>query len=134
MIMRDDIRYEEVGAVRPMRLAVWRGWRLKCPSCGAGPMLSGYLKVRDSCAVCSEDLHHHRVDARQVVATLLATVLILSPVALVGAALFHLDAWIWIVGLAAGSAVLALYLLPRLKGVWIGYQWARRSHGFGDDG
>jgi uncharacterized protein (DUF983 family) len=28
--------------------------------------------------------------------------------------------------------VLSLALLPRIKGAFIGFQWARRMHGFGD--
>ena len=30
-----------------------------------------------------------------------------------------------------GCAALSLYLLPRLKGAIVGYQWARQLHGFG---
>jgi uncharacterized protein (DUF983 family) len=29
---------------------------------------------------------------------------------------------------------LSLYLLPRLKGVMVAIQWARRMHGFGTSG
>jgi uncharacterized protein (DUF983 family) len=32
---------------------------------------------------------------------------------------------------ASGTVALSLYLLPRLKGVMIAIQWARRMHGFG---
>ena len=34
---------------------------------------------------------------------------------------------------AIGCVALSLYLLPRLKGAVVGFQWARRMHGFGDD-
>jgi uncharacterized protein (DUF983 family) len=30
-----------------------------------------------------------------------------------------------------GTVALSLYLLPRLKGVVVAIQWARRMHGFG---
>ena len=30
---------------RPMRPALLRGWRRRCPNCGAGPLLSGYLAL-----------------------------------------------------------------------------------------
>jgi len=30
-----------------------------------------------------------------------------------------------------GCVTLALYLLPRLKGVMVALQWAKRMHGFG---
>jgi len=31
-----------------------------------------------------------------------------------------------------GCTALSLYLLPRLKGVIVGLQWAKRMHGFGE--
>ena len=33
----------------PLKPALWRGWRRKCPNCGSGPLLTGYLKVNDTC-------------------------------------------------------------------------------------
>lgn len=47
---------------RPLKPALWRGWRRRCPCCGAGPMLKGYLTVRDVCPVCNEELYHQRAD------------------------------------------------------------------------
>ena len=35
---------------------------------------------------------------------------------------------------AVGCVALSLYLLPRLKGAMIGFQWARMMHGFGRPG
>ena len=32
-----------------------------------------------------------------------------------------------------GCLASSLYLLPRMKGIVIAYQWARRMHGFGKD-
>ncbi|WP_457645851.1 DUF983 domain-containing protein, partial [Profundibacter sp.] len=32
-----------------------------------------------------------------------------------------------------GCVALSLYLLPRLKGVIVAIQWAKRMHGFGED-
>ena len=45
---------------RPVKPAMLRGWRCRCPNCGTGPMLRGYLTVRESCPVCGEALHHQR--------------------------------------------------------------------------
>ena len=47
---------------RPFWPSVLRGWKGRCPSCGQGPMLRGYLKVRDTCPVCGEAMHHHRAE------------------------------------------------------------------------
>ncbi|PHQ98620.1 MAG: hypothetical protein COB39_08495 [Marinosulfonomonas sp.] len=32
-----------------------------------------------------------------------------------------------------GCVALSLYLLPRLKGMIVGIQWAKRMHGFGQN-
>ena len=32
--------------------------------------------------------------------------------------------------MSVGCVTLALYLLPRIKGAMIGFQWAKRMHGF----
>ncbi len=42
---------------RPTWPAVWKGWRRRCPNCGNGPLLRGYLTVRDACPVCREELY-----------------------------------------------------------------------------
>ncbi|WP_417812469.1 DUF983 domain-containing protein [Thalassospira alkalitolerans] len=35
---------------------------------------------------------------------------------------------------ASGTVLLSLYLLPRFKGAIVGLQWAKRMHGFGNNG
>jgi uncharacterized protein (DUF983 family) len=37
-------------------------------------------------------------------------------------------------GFSAAFVALSLWLLPRLKGVFVGLQWAKRMHGFADGG
>ena len=39
-----------------------------------------------------------------------------------------------LIGFGLGAVVLSLLLLPRIKGGLIGFQWARRMHGFGTRG
>lgn len=62
-ITRHDHETEaEAKATRPMRSALLRGWRRRCPRCGRGALLKGYLKVGSSCPVCKLDYSHHRAD------------------------------------------------------------------------
>ena len=39
-----------------VKTALWRGWRKKCPHCGAGEIYRRWLKLHDHCAVCG--LHY----------------------------------------------------------------------------
>ncbi|MSU88297.1 DUF983 domain-containing protein [Rhodobacteraceae bacterium 2CG4] len=115
---------------RDTRAAVLRGWRRRCPNCGAGPLMIGYLKIQDHCAVCGEDLHHHRADDGPAWATILIAGHILAPLMIAIYVAWRPQAWEMAVGFSLLFTVLALYLLPRLKGMFVGFQWARRMHGF----
>jgi len=35
--------------------ALWLGLRCRCPRCGEGPLLRGFLKIRDACPNCGLD-------------------------------------------------------------------------------
>lgn len=116
---------------RPVWPALVHGWRLKCPKCGTGPMMRAYLKTRDSCAVCGEDLHHHRADDGPAYVTILVTGHILAPLILMIFIKFRPDPLVMAGGLSLAFVALALFLLPRFKGMFVGLQWAKRMHGFG---
>jgi uncharacterized protein (DUF983 family) len=117
---------------RPMRPAILRGWRRRCPNCGAGPLLSGYLKVRDTCPVCGEVLHHQRADDGPAYLTILIVGHLMAPAILWSFVHFRPDPLVLASIFSVGTVALSLYLLPRLKGVLVAIQWARRMHGFGN--
>src|SRR5690606_18806750 len=122
---------------RPLRPAMLRGWRMRCPNCGAGHMLRSYLKVRDTCPVCGEALHHHRADDGPAYLTILIVRYGVSPLFLYIFVLYRPDPLVLAAVFSVGTVALSLYLLPRLKGVIVAIQWANRMHGFGrvrDDG
>lgn len=116
---------------RPVRPAMLRGWRRRCPNCGAGEMFSGYLKVRDSCPVCGEELHHQRADDGPAYLTILVVGHLMAPVIHVTYTQFRPDPLTMAAFLSVGCVALSLYLLPRIKGAFIALQWAKRLHGFG---
>ncbi len=118
---------------RPVRPALLRGWRRCCPNCGAGPMMRGYLKVRDNCSVCGEALHHQRADDGPAYLTILIVGHLLAPILLFVYTNWRPEPLMLAVVLSIGTVALSLYLLPRLKGALVGLQWAKRMHGFGSD-
>lgn len=121
---------EDDAEERPLRPAMIRGWRRRCPNCGAGPMLRGYLTVRDACPVCGEALHHQRADDGPAYLTILIVGHILAPVLLFVYTHWRPEPLVMAVGFSVGTVALSLYLLPRLKGALVGLQWAKRMHGF----
>ena len=111
--------------------ALARGWRRQCPCCGSGPLLKGYLKVRDTCTVCREPLHHHRADDGPAYLTILIVGKLMAPLLLFAFTTWRPDPLVLFTIFAIGCIALSLYLLPRLKGAIVGFQWARFMHGFG---
>ena len=94
-------------------------------------MLRGYLTVADACPHCGEPLHHQRADDGPAWATILITGHLMAPLML-----FVYETWapsplVMLATLSSLFVALSLYLLPRLKGAFVGLQWSRRMHGFG---
>ena len=116
---------------RPVKPAMLRGWRRRCPNCGAGPMFRGYLKVREACPVCGQELHHHRADDGPAYLTILIVGHLLAPALMFTFVKFRPEPMVMITGFTIGTVALSLFLLPRLKGALVGLQWANRMHGFG---
>ncbi len=115
---------------RDVKQAMLRGWRRKCPNCGAGPVLKGYLGVRDHCPVCDQPLHYQRADDGPAYLTILLVGHIMAPLLLWVFVKFRPDPVVLATGFSVTAVAMSLFLLPRLKGAMIGFQWARRLHGF----
>ena len=126
-----DLDAIDTPPTRPLRPALMRGWRRKCPKCGKGDLLKGYLKVNDTCTVCREELHHHRADDGPAYLTILIVGHLIMPLLHVVFVHYRPDPWTLLTIFAVGSVAMSLYLLPRLKGAVIGFQWARHMGGFG---
>ncbi|MDM7933398.1 DUF983 domain-containing protein [Tabrizicola sp.] len=116
---------------RPLRPALLRGWRRRCPNCGGGPMMRGFLTVRDACPVCGEALHHQRADDGPAYMTILIVGHVLAPVLLFVYSNWRPEPLPMAILFSVGTVALSLYLLPRLKGGLVAFQWAKRMHGFG---
>ncbi|MEM9147514.1 MAG: DUF983 domain-containing protein [Pseudomonadota bacterium] len=117
-------------AERSLVPALVRGWRRRCPNCGGGPMMEGYLKVRSRCASCGQELHHHRADDLPAWATILIVGHVLAVALLWVESSFRPAIWVhWAIwpALVVG---MSLWLLPRIKGAVVAMQWAWRMHGF----
>ncbi len=118
---------------RRVKQALARGWRRRCPNCGKGPLLAGYLKVADHCPVCEQEFHHHRADDGPAYITILIVGHLMAPFIPLLHIRLHLEPLVMASILSVGCVAVSLYLLPRIKGAFIGLQWARRMHGFGAD-
>ena len=87
--------------------------------------------MRDECPVCGEQLHHHRADDGPAYLTILIVGHVMAPVILWTFVTFRPDPMVLGTVFSVGCVAASLYLLPRLKGLIVGLQWAKRMHGFG---
>ena len=116
---------------RPTKPALIRGFRGKCPNCGEGKLLHSYLKVNDACSNCGQELFHHRADDGPAYLTILIVGHLLAPALHVSFVHWRPSPWTMAIGFSIACVALSLYLLPRLKGAVVAYQWARKMYGFG---
>jgi uncharacterized protein (DUF983 family) len=126
-LMRDTT---VVPTERDLWPALRRGFARKCPNCGSGPLLSSYLKLRDTCPVCREDLSHARADDGPAYLTILIVGHLMAPLLHIAFVQFRPEPLVLFTIFAIGTIALSLYLLPRLKGAIVAFQWARLMHGF----
>ena len=116
---------------RPTKPAIMRGLRCKCPNCGEGDLFVRYLKVADNCPVCGEELFHRRADDGPAYLTILMVGHILAIAIHFMWVQFRPEPIVMATSLTIGAVALSLFLLPRMKGMIVAIQWARRMHGFG---
>ncbi len=115
---------------RDFKAAVKNGLALKCPNCSEGPLLYKYLKVHDHCPNCNEALYHQRADDGPAYLTILVVahlVGLLTHILMTYANLSNLALFF---ALSSFALVLSLFILPRMKGMMIAIQWAKRMNGF----
>lgn len=118
---------------RPLWTAIGKGWRRRCPNCGSGPLLKSYLKVRDECPVCKQELHHAKADDGPAYLTILVVGHLMAPLLHIMFVTWRPEPLVTFTVLTVICVGLCLYLLPRMKGVIVAIQWSRRMHGFGKE-
>jgi uncharacterized protein (DUF983 family) len=115
---------------RPVFQSMLRGAKLKCPACGVGALYRRFLKVSDTCPNCGEELHHHRADDAPPYFTIVIVGHIVVGLVLFVEMTYRPPLWVHAALWLPLTIILALVLLPSIKGALIGLQWALRMHGF----
>ena len=112
-----------------LKTAALRGLMGRCPHCGQGKLMRGYLKQVEACAVCGEQFGHIRADD----AAPWLTIIVVGHIFLPFAFMVDVD-WMptWAVMLmwSAFFAAIALVILPRAKALFIAILWQTRAPGY----
>lgn len=111
----------------------WQGFRRglagKCPSCGKANLFTSYLKVTARCSVCDHDLAQYKSDDGPAYFTIMIVGhLVLGPLLLLEI-VRTLPIEVITAVMLTGIALLTLWLLPLVKGAFVGAQWALRDEG-----
>lgn len=106
------------------RSAMRRGIRGACPACGKGRLFTGYAQLNSTCSRCGTPFTPHRADDAPPYFTILILGHIIVPSMLLLEVLAHPPTWVQLALWLPLTLVLALVLLPRVKGAVIGLQWA----------
>ncbi|MBY6057312.1 DUF983 domain-containing protein [Leisingera daeponensis] len=115
---------------RELKPALLKGLRLRCPNCGEGKLLHSYLKVNDGCSACGQELHHQRADDGPAYLTILVVGHILGFALHIIYTQMRPDPWMLAIIMSVITVGASLIMLPRMKGLVVAYQWAKRMHGF----
>ena len=109
--------------------AIARGLRLRCPACGEGALLRGYITPTATCEHCGEPFAHFRTDDIAPWLTILVVGHIVVPLALWSEQTWSPALWIsmtiWPLLTIVGMGL----FLPRAKGAVLGMMWSKRLTG-----
>ena len=108
---------------RSLLQAVGRGFLGRCPACGKGAVLAGYIKPAPRCLACGENLAPYQTADFAPYLVTFAIGLIFTPLIVVMALRDPQRPWI-LYAVMAAALISALMLLPRAKGAAIGILWA----------
>ena len=109
-----------------------RGFSCRCPACGEGKLYTNYLKVIPACECCGEELHHQRADDAPPYFTMAIVAKVVGAgILFVEQQSYDWSAWLHAAVWGPMTILFSLWLLPRVKGALVGYQWALKMHGFG---
>lgn len=107
--------------------AAKRGLRMRCPNCGKGKLLAGYLKPAAGCSECGEPTGEIRADDAPAWATVLLVGHIVSPLFFLFATQDPAMGMVAFFAIAVLVLGLTFLLLPRMKGLFVGLIWATRA-------
>lgn len=109
--------------IRPLGRAIARGFIGRCPACGRGAVIRGYISPVGACGSCGENLARYQsADFAPYIVTFLIG-LVFTPLTFVLSLNEALGDWALYVTVAF-ALLAAILLLPRTKGAAIGLLWA----------
>lgn len=119
----------EQAARPPLRLALKRAVRFRCPSCGRGHLFRSYLRQVDSCPDCGEAFGHIRTDDAAPWLTILLVGHLLVPSAITAHTALAWPDWVGMIVWPLAAICLSLIILPWAKALFLSAIWTMKAPG-----
>ncbi|MFN3273167.1 MAG: DUF983 domain-containing protein [Paracoccus sp. (in: a-proteobacteria)] len=113
--------------IRDPKVALIQGAMNRCPKCGEGKILRGYLHVVPQCASCGEPLGKYPSADGPAFFTITIVMLLLIPMIGFGWTLFGSDPFIFFLVLTVVTTAITLLLLRPIKSAFVAYLWAHEE-------
>ncbi len=110
-----------------LQTAMLRGMRGRCPNCGQGRLLQGYLRPAPNCSICGADFSRLRPADGPAYMVLCITCLLLIPAQLVTSQFVGENVIGGLIFLLVVMALISLVLLRPAKGMFMALQWQRQD-------
>lgn len=111
--------------IRDSRAAILRGLANRCPRCGEGQLMRGYLTLNGQCDQCQAPLGRYPAADGPAFFTMTIMLLVLIPLLGLVWAVWRPEP-VTLLAITGGiMTVLTLILLRLIKGAFIGYLWAK---------
>jgi uncharacterized protein (DUF983 family) len=107
-----------------------RGFRCRCPSCGEGQAFRAFLKVRETCTACGEELHHHNADDLPAYIVVFMVGHVLLSMILWMEVAYKPAYWIYAATLLPVAAAMSFGFIQPVKGAVVALQWHMGMDGF----
>jgi uncharacterized protein (DUF983 family) len=113
-----------MSAERSIWTGLTRGLARRCPNCGTGRLLKGFLTVRSPCEVCGTDNNIYPSDDFPPYLTIFVTGHLVVPLFIWTDLSLLPPLWVEAAFWLPITAIMCLALLPLMKGAAIGLCWA----------
>ena len=115
---------EKTQTPRNLGHALTRGFRGRCPPCGNGKLLAGFISPRPLCSACGENLAPFQTADFAPYLVTFAIGLTFTPLILVSTMLWNVPEHLALGVRLTAALACAMLLLPRMNGAAIGLLWA----------
>lgn len=122
-------RYRRITGLGALWRCMHRGFRKRCPNCGRGAVVSGFLRPNAACGHCGEGYAHIRTDDLAPWISIMALGHLILPAMISVERLWHPPLWLHALIWLPLTAELVVVLLPRAKGLALGLMWGLNLRG-----